>query len=117
MVKAQGTIRITTKSGDMFLQKTATLSLHQHKRTGLVLGFRAECGAFGRYNLSSGGWSIGGIKKLKSNHKKGRSVLFCNDKADCYVQSIQLSFEITNEIDSGAAFTAMLPIAWKESVE
>ena len=117
MVKAEGTLRISTKSNDMFLQKNAMITLRQFKKKELVLCFSADCGARGKYNLSGGGWSIGAIKKLKSNNKRGRSVLLCNDKADYYVKSIQLSFEITNETDYGAAFTAMLPIVWKESVE
>ena len=117
MVKAQGTLQITTKSGDIFVQKSAMVTLRQHECTRLILCFSGDCGAYGRYNLSAGGWSIGGMKKLKSKHKKGRSILLCNDIDDCYVKSIQLSFEITTETDFGAAFTAMLPIAWKESVE
>ena len=117
MVKAQGTLRISTKTGDMFLQKSAMVTLRQQKCSGLVLCFSADCGARGKYNLSDEGWSISAIKKLKSNNKKGRSILLYNNKADCYVKSIQLSFEITNETDHGAAFTALLTLGWNETVE
>ena len=112
MVKAQGTLRLTTQRGDVFVQKNAMVTL-RHATGKWGLAFRTDSGAFGNFDLSSEEWRLCAIKKLKSNNKKGRSILLENTSADSYIKSIQLSFEITDESDSGAAFTALLRVVWE----